>query len=75
MTGMTLRYIGKCLTCVERSVDTADPDDGQVWCLRHAGATGHTSYEMTAFQYFDATLTDPRHSHTARGVGTCAPGS
>ncbi|MFF4601910.1 hypothetical protein ACFY12_04005 [Streptomyces sp. NPDC001339] len=57
--GMVVRHIGKCLICAEHSVDTADPSDAQMWCLKHAGATRHGVYELSAFQYFDATLTDP----------------
>ncbi|MFF4604638.1 hypothetical protein ACFY12_18155 [Streptomyces sp. NPDC001339] len=57
---MDLRHVGKCLICAEFCVDTAAPDEAQDWCLKHAGATGHTHYEMAAFQYFDAILTDPR---------------
>ncbi|MFF4603790.1 hypothetical protein ACFY12_13775 [Streptomyces sp. NPDC001339] len=62
--GMVVRHFGKCLICWEHSVDTADPNDAQTWCLKHAGATRHSVYEMRAFQYFDATLTDPSASGT-----------
>ncbi|MEV0527067.1 hypothetical protein AB0I66_26905 [Streptomyces sp. NPDC050439] len=56
---MSVHHIGKCLACSQRSVDTADPDDAQLWCLRHAGMTRHSDYELSAFQYFNATITDP----------------
>lgn len=55
---MSVRYVGKCLCCGERSTDTANMDDAQMWCLKHAGATGDTGYELSAFQYFNATMTD-----------------
>ncbi|GGV66834.1 hypothetical protein GCM10010277_74950 [Streptomyces longisporoflavus] len=53
------RHVGKCLTCSDRSVDTADPDEAQMWCLKHAGLTRHTGYELSAFQLFNAAITDP----------------
>ncbi|GAA3151106.1 hypothetical protein ACFQ0X_20960 [Streptomyces rectiviolaceus] len=56
---MVVRHVGRCLSCGERSADTVDPDDAQLWCLRHAGMTQHSSYELSAFQYFNATITDP----------------
>lgn len=59
MPDVAVRYFGKCLTCGERSVDTAEADDAQVWCLKHAGATHHSAYELSAFQYFDAAMTNP----------------
>ncbi|MGW2562585.1 DUF7848 domain-containing protein [Streptomyces sp. NPDC001514] len=52
-----LRHYAECRNCGAKSVDTADPDDAQVWCLKHAGLTGHTSFEMTAFQLFEAAPT------------------
>ncbi|GAU67453.1 putative hypothetical protein [Streptomyces sp. NBRC 110611] len=62
--GMVVRHLGKCLICAEHSVDTADASDAQTWCLQHAGATRHNVYELSAFQYFDATLTDPTADRT-----------
>ncbi|MFE0100078.1 hypothetical protein [Streptomyces sp. NPDC059009] len=59
MPTMAVRHFGKCLTCGERSADTADADVAQVWCLRHAGLTRHSGYELSAFQYFNASMTDP----------------
>ncbi len=59
MPAMTVRHVGKCLTCGERSADTADPDAAQVWCLKHAGLTRHSGYELAAFQCFNAAMTDP----------------
>ncbi|GCB46553.1 hypothetical protein SNL152K_3851 [Streptomyces sp. NL15-2K] len=36
-----------------------------MWCLKHAGLTHHSGYELSAFQYFNATMTDPEiESHT-----------
>lgn len=55
---MTVRYVGKCLECWEHCVDTATPDAAQVWCLKHAGATKHGRYQLSGFQYFDASMTE-----------------
>lgn len=52
----TVGYVGKCLTCSERYVDAACGDDAQLWCLRHAGITGHLGYELSALQYFGASM-------------------
>ncbi|MEV6757284.1 hypothetical protein [Streptomyces sp. NPDC051214] len=62
---MDLRHLGKCLTCGERSTDSAVADDAQLWCLKHAGRTQHRSYELSAFQYFNAMITDPAAGGTA----------
>ena len=56
MPGVPVRLHGKCLTCGQRSPDTSDADDTQLWCLKHAGATHHSAYELSAFQYFNATM-------------------
>jgi hypothetical protein len=55
-TELGLRHFGECRECWEKSVDTADPGEAQLWCLRHAGVSGHTSFELFAFQFFEATL-------------------
>ena len=64
MPAMSLRHVGTCLSCSEHSVDTADPDEAQLWCLKHAGMTRHTGYELSAFQFFNATITDPAVGET-----------
>lgn len=65
MPTMALRYFGKCLSCGERSADTTSADDAQLWCLKHAGATGDTGYELSAFQYFNATMSGGEASEGA----------
>ncbi|MEU9112064.1 hypothetical protein AB0D04_09785 [Streptomyces sp. NPDC048483] len=65
MPDTAVRHVGRCLTCRERSSDAADADEVQVWCLRHAGLTHHSGYELAAFQCFDATMTDPAAGGTA----------
>ncbi|TJZ45389.1 hypothetical protein FCH28_29105 [Streptomyces piniterrae] len=67
MPDTAVRYFGRCLTCGERSADTADADDGQTWCLRHAGATHHSAYELSAFQYFNANMANVTNP-TANGA-------
>ncbi|MFE6159588.1 hypothetical protein ACFQ7F_11835 [Streptomyces sp. NPDC056486] len=59
MPALHMCHVGKCLVCGEHSTDTADPDEAQLWCLRHAGMTRHPGYEMSAFQFFSARITDP----------------
>ncbi|MEU3736553.1 hypothetical protein AB0E78_05710 [Streptomyces sp. NPDC032198] len=54
-----VRHVGKCLTCSEQCVDTAAGDDAQLWCLKHAGITGHGGYELSASQHFTASMADP----------------
>ncbi|MEV6756994.1 hypothetical protein [Streptomyces sp. NPDC051214] len=34
-------------------------EDAQLWCLKHAGATGHRGYELEAFQFFTAAMAEP----------------
>ncbi|MFE0102751.1 hypothetical protein [Streptomyces sp. NPDC059009] len=65
ITGMAARYVGKCLACGARCADTAEADDAQVWCLKHAGATRHTGYEVSGFQYFNASMTGPGETQSS----------
>ncbi|MBO1336299.1 hypothetical protein [Streptomyces sp. VRA16 Mangrove soil] len=37
---------------------TTSPTRTRPWCLKHAGPTGHTGYELAAFQLFDAIMSD-----------------
>lgn len=68
MPAVAVRHVGKCLACGEHSVDTADPKEAQLWCLKHAGMRHHSGYELSAFQFFSAMITDPAageaHPHT-----------
>ncbi|MFG2500248.1 hypothetical protein ACGFSB_18800 [Streptomyces sp. NPDC048441] len=65
MPAVGVRHVGTCLVCSGHSVDTVDPDEAQLWCLKHAGMTRHTGYELTAFQFFSATITDPAVSEAS----------
>ncbi|MDQ8706850.1 hypothetical protein RCO28_30920 [Streptomyces sp. LHD-70] len=44
---------------MERSKDQSDPDVAQLWCLKHAGRTHHSGYELTLVQQFNATVAAP----------------
>ncbi|MEV0371172.1 hypothetical protein AB0I10_15300 [Streptomyces sp. NPDC050636] len=55
---VSLRFVGECLDCGERCVDTASADEAQWWCLKHAGLTGDRRFEMKGFQFFTAYLTN-----------------
>ncbi|MEU7204388.1 hypothetical protein [Streptomyces sp. NPDC045470] len=56
--GAEIRYYGKCLECFAQSTDSEASDDAQLWCLKHAGLSRCTRYEVVAFQYFDAHPAD-----------------
>ncbi|WP_157878484.1 hypothetical protein [Streptomyces chattanoogensis] len=50
--------MGKCLICWESCVDTPFAEKARDWCLKHVGVTGHTGFQLSAFEFFDAILTD-----------------
>jgi hypothetical protein len=56
-TELGLRYHAKCRDCGAKCIDTYSPDDAQLWCLKHAGRTGDTSFELFACQFFEAAPT------------------
>lgn len=68
ITTMSIRHVSLCVSCGERSNDTTDPDTAQLWCLEHAGLTGHTGYELSAFQHFNATMTEPTEGPAGRSA-------
>lgn len=41
-----------CMSCGERSPETAEKDSVQEWCLKHSGRTHHTSYRAVITNYF-----------------------
>ncbi|MFH8346905.1 hypothetical protein [Streptomyces sp. NPDC018045] len=53
-----IRYYAKCLKCFAQSTDTNTSDEAQLWCLKHAGLSTCTRYELIAFQYFNARPDD-----------------
>lgn len=50
-------YATECTTCAEVSAASNDRADPEIWCLRHAGRTGHTGFRATAMTFFRASLT------------------
>jgi hypothetical protein len=46
----------ECTTCEESSEGGEDWAQPQLWCLRHAGRTGHTLFRATVTTYFRATM-------------------
>ncbi|MDQ8707879.1 hypothetical protein RCO28_36235 [Streptomyces sp. LHD-70] len=52
-------YFASCLICGERSTDRPDAEAAQLWCLKHAGLTRHSGYELAVSQLFNAVAKDP----------------
>ncbi|MDI3417965.1 DUF7848 domain-containing protein [Streptomyces luteolus] len=52
-------YFASCLICGERSKDQPDADAAQLWCLKHAGLTRHSGYELAVSQLFNAAVKAP----------------
>jgi hypothetical protein len=46
----------ECTTCDETSEGGEDWAEPQLWCLRHAGRTGHTLFRGTVTRYFRASM-------------------
>ncbi|WP_146252245.1 DUF7848 domain-containing protein [Streptomyces carminius] len=54
-------YAAACVTCDDASGPSADKRAPELWCLRHAGRTGHTGFRATITSHFRATpLEGPR---------------
>lgn len=51
-----LIHEAECTTCEEKSGAAEQWDDPQMWCLRHAGRTGHTGFRATVMGFFRASL-------------------
>jgi hypothetical protein len=54
----TTGFTGKCSGCDQASKPLPSSDAAQVWCLNHAGATGHRIFELTTAQRFTAEWTE-----------------
>ncbi|WP_443043887.1 DUF7848 domain-containing protein [Streptomyces sp. NBC_00322] len=52
-------FIAECTTCDESSDAAENKADPEVWCLRHAGALGHTGFRGITTAYFRATPVEP----------------
>lgn len=48
-------FDAKCTTCEESSGAADSKEDPEVWCLRHAGRSGHTGFQAVATMFFRAT--------------------
>ncbi|MEU1631188.1 hypothetical protein ABZ746_39335 [Streptomyces sp. NPDC020096] len=46
----------ECVKCEESSEGADDWEGPQLWCLRHAGRTGHTLFRATVTSYFRASM-------------------
>lgn len=47
-------FTGRCVECGDASAAAPIPDEVQVWCLKHAGVSGHRVYELATVQMFAA---------------------
>ncbi|NJQ00564.1 DUF7848 domain-containing protein [Streptomyces zingiberis] len=48
-------YAAGCTTCDETPDESMERGALELWCLRHAGRTGHRSFRMTATSLLLAT--------------------
>ncbi|GGW55053.1 hypothetical protein GCM10010381_45620 [Streptomyces xantholiticus] len=53
-------YEAECTTCGESSDATESKDEPELWCLRHAGALGHTGFRGITTAFFRAALLNRR---------------
>ncbi|WP_443044076.1 DUF7848 domain-containing protein [Streptomyces sp. NBC_00322] len=53
-------YEAECTTCGESSDAAESKDEPELWCLRHAGALGHTGFRGVTTAFFRATLVNAR---------------
>ncbi|MER6051104.1 hypothetical protein ABT168_27245 [Streptomyces sp. NPDC001793] len=51
-------YQHQCMTCGEKSGVAATAEGPDVWCLRHAGLTGHTDFRGAVTTFFRASLAE-----------------
>lgn len=53
-------YEAECTTCGESSDAAESKDEPELWCLRHAGALGHTGFRGITTAFFRAALVNAR---------------
>ncbi|WP_405998911.1 hypothetical protein [Streptomyces sp. NBC_00829] len=53
-------YEAECTTCGESSDAAERKDEPELWCLRHAGALGHTGFRGITTAFFRAALVNTR---------------
>jgi hypothetical protein len=51
-----LIHEAECTTCGDKSEAGRAWNDPQMWCLRHAGRTGHTAFRAKVVGFFRASL-------------------
>lgn len=49
-------HAAECAECDETSAGADNWEGPQVWCLQHAGRTGHTLFRVTVTGYFRASM-------------------
>lgn len=53
-------YEAECTTCGESSDAAESRDEPELWCLRHAGALGHTGFRGITTAFFRAAPINAR---------------
>ncbi|MGP3983915.1 DUF7848 domain-containing protein [Streptomyces sp. KR80] len=53
-------YEAECTTCGDQSSAADDREGPEVWCLGHAGRTGHTGFRGIITAFFRAELVSVR---------------
>lgn len=48
-------YQMECTTCLESSEAAEEKNEPELWCLKHAGRTGHTGFRGVITSFFRAT--------------------
>ncbi|MEU8919039.1 hypothetical protein [Streptomyces nigrescens] len=51
-------YVQECMSCGEDSGASEEAEGPDVWCLRHAGRTGHTWFRCVVTTFFRASLVE-----------------
>ena len=51
-------YEAECTTCSESSGTADSKDEPEVWCLRHAGRSGHTGFRAVTTSFFRASCAE-----------------
>jgi hypothetical protein len=56
-------YEAECTTCGESSGAADSKEAPEVWCLRHAGRSGHTGFRAATTTFFRATRAETGGAH------------
>ncbi|MFE7456326.1 hypothetical protein [Streptomyces sp. NPDC057554] len=57
-TGSGPVFESECTTCGDCSGAAEGKDAPEMWCLRHAGRTGHTGFRGITTAFFRASLSE-----------------